>query len=998
MPDKLKIEGIPVMGPDGHTYDIPQAEVYDALKEGGQLVVPMAGPDGARYWIPTHEVENGLNEGGQLLKSDGTPFEEGTAPRIVGHNGAGQPIWGSAAEPEKRGFVGSAWDAVKGAWQGVGNLMNPMPTDEERQQGLTTPYDYALRPFERVVEPQVQMAQQFSDELDKARAGGPDALQHGLEAARHFVGAAVPGVGPWVVETQDQMARQLAEGDTSGALGTEIGNMAVAAAPEVGERVPGAARAALDRSRGWIQEKMVPRTGLETPIAPGEMSPLERFRAATKMDVNLDLAQATNAPIPRMAKTFTEKSLSGGPQFEANNAANVQALHEHAGNILNSAAEPIDRRAFGEQVQQKLAAHRAALTDEPGQTAAAQQLLDGIHPQAMTRSQFGAAAKGALEEHLATVRDQENQIYSDLDQRIGDKPPKVKEIRQSARNIYDANKRFYDEHPEALTGGDARAWKWVKDVAGIDKDGKVSPVDDTTGLRNWSDLQTARSHLLDLTRGKDVVGARPTAWLKTLTGKIDETMTDGARTPGMTPQDVKDFRTANEMHKGLKETYDNNQSPFYWLLRDDPSAVADRISSMSPENFQRMQESMNSINRGDVISQARRQFANSLLDPKGSGTIDLAGLPNRWKNADKPTVEGILQPDHMVALGDIADKASRKTVYDTPGSQLKQIVEAPDGTTAAQKMFDDSGKMLLTPEEVRSMEQADPDLVPMLRRQAIERQFDPAGNGTVDLRNFASRWGRAQKEPLEGVLTPEQMKDLNDLASVSRTVNMPVNPSGTATVLQPASEAGHLLSAGTGMGLSTVGAATGAGFGGPLGAAIGNAAGTVADVVGKGIIAHRLIDPEATAAVMEHTPPTPMGTAIKNAAVGTVENLPQSAMKASLPAAQNQNQREGVSTPPNSGQVSDVTASEPNEVHNAAKEQAAMAATGSAGAPPPGGPAPGSSGGVVNLQDPSGNVIYRPSQAPEGATHEVIHPDGKTVLGHVVNGEYVPLDTGGSGE
>ena len=38
---------------------------------------------------------------------------------------------------------------------------------------------------------------------------------------------------------------------------------------------------------------------------------------------------------------------------------------------------------------------------------------------------------------------------------------------------------------------------------------------------------------------------------------------------------------------GLKETYDNNQSPFYWLLRDDPSAVADRINGLSPENFQR---------------------------------------------------------------------------------------------------------------------------------------------------------------------------------------------------------------------------------------------------------------------------------------------------------------------------------------------------------------------------------------------------------------------------
>jgi hypothetical protein len=152
---------------------------------------------------------------------------------------------------------------------------------------------------------------------------------------------------------------------------------------------------------------------------------------------------------------------------------------------------------------------------------------------------------------------------------------------------------------------------------------------------------------------------------------------------------------------------------------------------------------------------------------------------------------------------------------------------------------------------------------------------------------------------------------------------------------------------------------------------------------------------------MEHTAPTPMGTAIKDAATGTVENLPQSAVKAAPAAAQAQTQkpeqRGGVSTPPNGGQVLDTTASEPSDVHDVAKEQAALAATGSSGSPAPGAPASGSSGGVVNLQDPSGRVIYRPGQAPEGATHEVIHPDGKTVLGHMVNGEYVPLgaDTGG---
>ena len=30
--------------------------------------------------------------------------------------------------------------------------------------------------------------------------------------------------------------------------------------------------------------------------------------------------------------------------------------------------------------------------------------------------------------------------------------------------------------------------------------------------------------------------------------------------------------------------------------------------------------------------------------------------------------------------------------------------------------------------------------------------------------------------------------------------------------------------------------------------------------------------------------------------------------------------------------------------------------------------------------------------APEGATHEVVHPETGQVVGHMVNGEYVPLE------
>lgn len=314
------------------------------------------------------------------------------------------------------------------------------------------------------------------------------------------------------------------------------------------------------------------------------------------------------------------------------------------------------------------------------------------------------------------------------------------------------------------------------------------------------------------------------------------------------------------------------------------------------------------------------------------------------------------------------------------------------------------------------MGQADPNLVPMLRQHAISRLFDPAASGTPDVANFASRWGRAQKEPLQGLLTPDQMQDLDELSSVSRAVNLKSNPSGTATVLQPVGEVKDLVSgaaeAGKGIGRLAMDAAAGHSVAGPVGAV----AGPLVDTLGSKFVAERLTNPEATEAVMNHQPPIPVTTAVKNAlqdahpavtaplAAVTADSqsardrfkqtrdaqpqaqptppgpvTPQEPQTAKDQFRNSWNARAGVSTPPNGGQVTSETTTEPNEVHDEAQQQNAVSA------PPT--PAPASTG-VSSLRDEQGNTIY---QAPEGATHEVLHPDDQSVLGHIVNGEYVPL-------
>lgn len=1023
---KLNIKGIPMQGTDGKYYDIPVEEVEGALKEGGKIVRPMQGTDGKRYWIPTDEVEGALQEGGKLLQNDGTPYAAGQEPRIVGHNQAGQPIWGTQPEPESRGLVGSTWDALKGAYLGLGRMLDPERNEYEKEKGLTSPYDYALYPFERFVEPNAQAAERAAQEFQQAReAGNPtQAREHRMMGTAEEAAAAIAGVGPWAASVGEKAGEQIGEGNPAGAEGTVLGNLAVAAVPEVVRTGADAyVRAGgLASIPDRLAELQAPRANLDKPIAPGDLTPAERYEAAKDMGVNLDRAQATNAPRPGMAKQLTEHSLAGKGKFEENREANVQALHQHASGMLDSTAPAMTREEFGNRAQAKLQRHRASLNDEPGQQSDAQALLDSASPNRMTREQFGDAVKNAMERHRGSIDEQERSLYEGLDSRLGERGPNMSAVRKKAQSIYNQNKRFYENHPEALSGADARVWKWVKDLAGEGKKADtVSTQGAATSPDTWADLQRARSHLLDLTRGPEFVGDLATGWAKQLTGAIDETMTSAEHTPGLSRRDIQDFRTANSLHKELKETYDNPQNPFYWISREGGIRSADRLNSLQPKEVEQFNDAMRAGDRKDLVGQLKRQAISRLFDPAGNGELDLGGLSTRWNKAPKEQATGILGPGFKTALDGLADRAKQDTVYDAPGSRLAQVIDAPDGLAASKVMFNDNGSLRLTPEDVRTMEQADPDLIPQLRRQAISRMFDPSGNGTPDLGNFASRWSRAQKEPLQGVLTSDQLQDLDDLASVTRAVNLKSNPSGTAVMMRPALEAGGLVSGlGTGIGLAAGGH--------PLIGAT-TAALPIAETVGSGAVASRLVNPEATAAVMEHAAPKPVSEAVSEAAQNF--NPTQSAIVASMPASQpslstadkfrqmtdarrqaqpqpttstptmqpsstadkfrqTADQRRGVSTPPNGGQVISETTAEPNEVHDEAAAQRVMQA-----AEKPATTGPGFAGQSQRPAALAPAAVYTGSSAgvetPEGATHEVLHPDDHSLLGHVVNGQYVPL-------
>lgn len=1029
-----------MIAPDGKTYLIPPEMVNESMLRGGVLAQRMSAPDGKQYWIPVDQVEQSLQHGGHFLHADGSAYEPGTEPAIVGHNAAGKPIWGDAPKPAGRGFLGSAGDALVGAAKGAAAIFDPRPNEYEREHGLTTIYDAALSPLERLAEPQVQAGERA---IEEAKHGDP------MKAAGLGLAAITPGVGPMAAGVGEKVGEQVGTGDYSGAAGTLLTNAALAegprivkAAPGVLREAPGAignmARAARDYAAGVNARIQAPDKVINTPVGPGELTPLQRYRAAREMGANLDRAQATGASGPKVAKGLTEHSLPGKGPFEGSNAANVEALHRQANRLIGQAgvgedgapAPLANREEFGNVAKAKLQAHRARLADEPGQTAQAQELLNSLDKRDMTGEEYGADSQQALAKHHDSMYKHANESLTGALQRKGTLAG-IGDVEETASKIYNDEQPYFDENPWALNApGVKTAWNIVKalkpreavepeavDTGVLDASGKpvtrAADAQEAAGPREMTPAMVAkaRSDLWNLYQSPEIVGSRAEGWLKQLVASLDDALTSPDNERGLTPGEIQQFRAGTSLWKRMKSMYDDPQSPFFSILRSpEPKTIAGTLEKLKPAAARQFREAMADVNRRDLVGQQQRQLVGHLLDPSENGSFDLGGFAGRWEKMPKEQASELLGPKNVNLLNDLGKKTGAKTIYDTPGSHLPQIISAPDGLSASRVMFNENGTLRLTPEEIRQMEQADPTLLPQLRQQAVSRLLDPAANGFPDLRNFSSRWNHAQKEPLEGLLSEDHLKSLDDLASVAKTVNLPSNPSGTAVVLQPVHEASEIA-----RGIGEAGAGFAAGH--VLGP-VGGIAGALAMPVAERVVAKRFTNPQATESIMEGPRPSAIET-FKRArdAAGRVAapaadalggtTAPDligtgSAIAPRAPAAQptpTEPERDrqlatpknpaptapltGVSTPPNGGQILDVNTSEPNEVHNEAEAAAEQMSPTSSGSEKP--------------QASSVSVYWDPahpetSAAPEGATHEVLHPETQKVIGHVVNGEYVPLN------
>lgn len=339
-----------------------------------------------------------------------------------------------------------------------------------------------------------------------------------------------------------------------------------------GAAATGAAVKGFKAGPGMFSKKMA-----EKPYGE-QFTRQQQADAAEQHGVNLDVADATGAGGPKVAKKFLERSMGGSGTFEKNTDTNLHAL---------------DQWANGE--------------------------LDNYNPQGQTKESLGAKMQQGLQNDYHAQKNSARQEFSSLDKAVGPNSIDVSKGTQAeARAIYDENKSYYQKHPEFIP---KEAWNIVKDLAGVDKDGNLA-----TGPRmeSWEHLHNLRSDTMEAYRNSpDLTKSKAEGWVQRLTGAIDNDMTSASS--GLTPQQKVQFRGANDTWEQMKSTYDNPQHPFYHAVRSQfPSKVPDMLGQKTPELARQVQQTL-----GGLKGSIQRQFVSDLLDPNGDGQFDFKGLNAR---------------------------------------------------------------------------------------------------------------------------------------------------------------------------------------------------------------------------------------------------------------------------------------------------------------------------------------------------------------------------------
>jgi hypothetical protein len=165
-----------VYAPDGHVYMVPNSDLQDAMKNGGQLAVPMKAPTGDSVWVPTAHVAEAQKNGGKV-------------------------DWSAVPEEHGAGFWKTYGKDIASGVAGFAEMLTSDPTTIAAKM------------------PQMAANLYASDQARQARGSGK--LYRGTAAAAQVL---TPANIPAMEQAADQ-------GDTKGVLAHAAAGTTMAAAP-----------------------------------------------------------------------------------------------------------------------------------------------------------------------------------------------------------------------------------------------------------------------------------------------------------------------------------------------------------------------------------------------------------------------------------------------------------------------------------------------------------------------------------------------------------------------------------------------------------------------------------------------------------------------------------------------------------------------------------------------------------------------------------------------
>lgn len=863
---------VPVFDPSGKVRQIPEDQVDAALQSGGKRAVRMSDPQGTARWVRDTDVDAATKAGGKTVEEG----LKGTWEKLLGKN----PISDT---------LGNVASHVAGAVTGPVHAAADAPTDyAEAAANIAGPG--ALAAYRMGVKPTVDAAREA---FKQARAGNISPKNDYDAAGNYHPSAvssaidAIPVVGPWSRNVEN-------EAHTKGVVPALAGMATDIAAPEV---IPKAVTA-VPGVVGKTLSKIVAPSSTVDKVIPGDtVTPRQRWQQARQQGVNLDTAQATNARVPGIAKKVSEHSLTGSGKFTDNSAANVAALEDHAKTITDKITpDKLSREDFGSGIQEALRQHQAHLNEQAG----------GIFDDLDSRVGDVHPDLGVVRDQAQKIVDENKGYYKNHPEFLSGAPGKawsiVNSLAKDSKTAFDPNRVMRFDEPNASLSADKPHGLYLSQPS----EGMQSPHSDV-GSNRYEGTATGKN-VLNLDNSDKVEHARfgagnsghPSAGVSALK-KLSS------------PEEFDQYRTMTkpQLVERLNKDYPGPDYSKYHDSYELLEALGAQKARAAGYDALRQTDS----NAAKVQPDMRKHFPsdfseyvalrpNAVSNLKAVAEDGSVGSPDSWSNLHKlrsdlmnmyrsPDIVGSNAEGWLKQLTGKVDESmtgaasglspadeakfraankiytDMKQTYDNPQHKLFSIIRAPDGLTVANSLAD------VTPHVSRSIWQAGedlgmPEIHQQLQRQTMERLLDPAGNGTPDLKNLPQRFSKAQKEKLGGVLTPDQVEDIDQLARTSKVVHADSNPSGTAKTIQPASEAGSMVA---GAGSLATGLAT------------GNVPAMVAGAVpfveagATRLAASKLTNPEFTEKVMNPPASTAVDVDPKLAAAATAANVTQQPQK-----------------------------------------------------------------------------------------------------------------------